>query len=110
MTERSRDMFRSNGSAHAANDAPWRGSDRLVTALVVTFIALMYVIASDSDACTEHELQRISVAERTRQALPHDLAAAYERGLTDAMQSLQITPQGVVLAQLCNVAPAGARK
>jgi hypothetical protein len=80
----------------------------VVALMLFIFASLLAGAAIDERAQREHE-QLLTKAERTSQALPTKLAEAYERGLADAMESINGTPQGVALAQACLASGMGGR-
>lgn len=68
---------------------------------VLVFVLAMFMLASAADEKAERDHQRLTQAEKVRQALPTKLAEAYERGMADAIESLRETPDGIALAQAC---------
>lgn len=97
-------------------ESPWSFktfmlSVALVGAGIGFFFAVFLIGAAlDERAANDHKtLVQLTKTEQVSQALPTKLAEAYERGLTDAMQSLNGTPQGVALAQACLAAGMGGR-
>lgn len=79
-----------------------------VAAIFCLFAMAMLTNAIDQRAEVEQQqLLQLTKAERTSQALPTNLVQAYERGLADAMESINGTPQGVALAQACLAAGVG---
>lgn len=97
-------------------ESPWTMNGLVLSALGVAggiaalFALLMLSTALDQRAEVEQQqLMQLTKTERTSQALPTNLMQAYERGLADAMESLNGTPQGVALAQACLAAGVGGR-
>lgn len=96
------------------SESPWSLKGLALSAIGVAagiaclFALLMLSTALDQRAEVEHlQLMQLNKTERTSQALPTNLMQAYERGLADAMESINGTPQGVALAQACLAAGVG---
>lgn len=83
------------------SESPWSWGSLLLTALVLSFLCGAFLLASAADEKAEADHNRLTKAEQVSQALPTKLAEAYERGMADAMESINGTPQGVALAQAC---------
>ena len=106
-----------NRSRHAdlrTDESPWSLKSLLLSvvgvaaAIAALFALLLLAAALDERAENDHRrLVQLTKAEHTSQALPTKLAEAYERGLADAMESINGTPQGVALAQACLAAGVG---
>jgi hypothetical protein len=61
----------------------------------------MWALAMGADERDAQKERAYARAEQERAAMPAKVAAAYERGLTDAIAALRDTPDGVALAQAC---------
>lgn len=98
------------------SESPWSLNGLALTAIgIAAGIACLFALAMltnviDQRAEVEQlQLMQLTKTERTSQALPTNLVQAYERGLADAMESINGTPQGVALAQACLAAGVGGR-
>lgn len=90
--------------------SPWTWGSFFMVLLGLGFVfgMLMLASAADEKAESDHKkLAQLTKSEQVIQALPTKLAEAYERGLADAMESVNGTPQGVALAQACLAAGVG---
>lgn len=80
----------------------------IVLALVFALcLFCAYALAQRSDEEADAELQRLAAIERAELSRRVQVSqaqrslSAYEAGLTDAMEAMRDTPQGVQLAQAC---------
>lgn len=84
-----------------------RAGDLAFVAVFILAVIGCIALAQADDERADAELERIALAERVRLAQAQRAAdhqsrmAAYEAGLSDAMQSMRHTPQGVELVQAC---------
>lgn len=94
----------------ADDESPWTLEALLAAFLMVLFVIGIVGFAQQADERAAAELQRLARAERQAEAIPEHVAAAYERGLVDALQmcGLQAThwEQGLQATQ----AVQGARR
>lgn len=80
---------------------PWRFNDLFMSMLAVGVVLCLYMVAAGFDQRAEAQQAAYARAETERLAMPQKVAEAYERGLTDAIEALRNTPDGVALAQAC---------
>ena len=80
----------------------------LAIAAMLVFVCGIYALAMHADDRDAQKTEAYARAEQERIAMPAKVAQAYERGLTDAMEALRDTPDGVALAQAC-MARGGVR-
>jgi len=79
----------------------------LVLGLVFTLAVVGCIaLAQADDAAADAELAQLAAAERAelarQQRLDHmNRMAAYEAGMSDAMDAVRRTPEGLALAQVC---------
>lgn len=92
----------------AHDESPYSWQTFVASLFMVTFIVVLIGFAQQADERAAAELQRMARAEKNVEAMPTQLAAAYERGLVDALEALRDSPEGVALAQACLV--QGARR
>jgi hypothetical protein len=80
----------------------------LAVAAAIFFVVAIYSLAAHADTVDANKAEAWARAEQARIAMPAQVAQAYERGLTDAIEALRDTPDGVALAQAC-MARGGVR-
>lgn len=99
----SKDHFREHASGvHGlAPERHSRWGDVLLTAILIAALLGVYLLAAHSDARSDQRWQAAAELERQRLASPPQVMRAYEAGLSDAVQAMRHTPEGVELAQLC---------
>lgn len=79
----------------------------LVLGLVFTLgVVGCIALAQADDAAADAELEQLAAAERAELARQHRLdhmnrMAAYEAGMSDAMDAVRRTPEGLALVQVC---------
>lgn len=83
---------------------PWRLDNLLLSLLAIGVVLGLYMVAAGMDDRAEEREIAYALAARERLAMPSKVAQAYERGLTDAIDALRDTPDGVALAQACMAA------
>ena len=96
-------MHRQNGSGDLASDVR-RGfgfTHIFTVGVMVCFVLLMYTMAQHADDIDDQQLRALAEAERTQLQMPLKVRDAYERGMSDALEALKDTPDGVQLAQAC---------